>query len=72
MRERTKHRIKRTSVDEMLREFEAKYGMSSADFYARFQAGEFPDDGSDEFMDHMTWAGLYESLSSSESQRLTR
>jgi len=72
MRERTKHRVKRMSVDESLRDFEKKYGMSTADFYARFKAGEFPDDGSEEFFDHMTWAGLHESLRSEEPQRTTR
>ncbi len=36
-----------------LAEFEARYGMTSEEFYARFQAGELGDD-----MDYVEWASL--------------
>ena len=38
-----------------LAEFEAKYEMNSATFYARFRAGEMGD-----AMDFMEWASLYD------------
>jgi hypothetical protein len=45
-------RLKRYEQD--LREFEKRYGMESATFYRRFQAGELGD-----AMDFFEWAGLY-------------
>lgn len=38
-----------------LREFETQYGMSSAEFHAKFSRGELGDAG-----DFIMWAGLYE------------
>lgn len=38
-----------------LQEFEKRYGMDSATFYARFEAGELGD-----ALDFFEWAGLYE------------
>ena len=38
-----------------LEEYENKYGLSSADFYARFLGGEMGDSG-----DFILWAGAYE------------
>lgn len=38
-----------------LHDFEAQYGMSSADFFHKFSKGELGDAG-----DFIMWAGLYE------------
>jgi hypothetical protein len=38
---------------EDLRQFEEKYGLSSAEFYQRFQAGE-----TDDRMDYVEWAAM--------------
>jgi len=46
-------RLKRYERD--LHEFEKRYGMESATFYQRFEAGELGDD-----MDFFEWAGMYE------------
>ena len=49
------HSIKRTK--EKLKEFEEKYGMSSGEFYKRFERGELGDS-----QDFMLWAAEYEAL----------
>ena len=49
------HGIRRT--EKKLKEFEEKYGMSSEEFYERFEKGELGD--SQEFM---LWAAEYEAL----------
>ena len=38
-----------------LRDFETRYGMSSAEFFSKFSTGALGDAG-----DFITWAGLYE------------
>ncbi len=43
-------------------EFEEKYGLTSVEFYKKFEAGETPDDNSEESDDCLEWAGLYEIL----------
>jgi hypothetical protein len=49
----TRLRLRRYEHD--LGEFERRYGMETAAFYPRFQAGELGD-----AMDFFEWAGLYE------------
>jgi hypothetical protein len=49
------HRRRLERYEQDLREFENKYGMDSADFYQRFEAGQLGD-----AMDFFEWAGLYE------------
>ena len=48
-----RRRLARYETD--LREFETRYGMDSATFYQRFEAGELGD-----AMDFCEWAGLFE------------
>jgi hypothetical protein len=48
-----RQRLERYEHD--LREFEARYGMDSATFYQRFEAGELGD-----AMDFCEWAGVVE------------
>lgn len=48
-----RHRLKRYEAD--LHEFETRYGMDSATFYRRFEAGGLGD-----AMDFCEWAGLLE------------
>jgi len=50
---RYQRRLKRYEHD--LADFENRYGMDSATFYDRFEAGELGD-----AMDFFEWAGLYE------------
>jgi hypothetical protein len=45
--------LKRYQAD--LQDFEARYGMSSTEFYHKFEQGELGD-----AMDFFEWAGLYE------------
>jgi len=40
-------------IQKDMAEFEARYGMTSSDFYLRFQAGE-----ADDRMDYVEWASL--------------
>ncbi len=49
------HRLRLERYERDLREFEERYGMESATFYRRFEAGELGDE-----MDFFEWAGLYE------------
>ena len=49
------HRRRLEQYDRDLRAFEARYGLDSATFYRRFEAGELGD-----AMDFFEWAGLYE------------
>ena len=46
-----------------LKSFEKKYGLSSKDFYQKFQAGEFGDDE-----DYIIWAGIYEMLDQNQKR----
>jgi hypothetical protein len=48
-----RQRVERYGRD--LREFEQRYGLDSATFYRRFEAGELGD-----AMDFFEWAGVYE------------
>lgn len=48
-----RQRLERYERD--LREFEQRYGLDSATFYQRFEAGELGD-----AMDFFEWAGVYE------------
>ncbi len=49
------HRLRLERYEQDLHEFETRYGMESAVFYRRFEAGELGD-----AMDFFEWAGLYE------------
>ena len=49
------HRLRLERYERDLREFEKRYGMDSATFFSRFEAGELGD-----AMDFFEWAGLYE------------
>ena len=51
----SQHRLRLERYERDLREFENRYGMDSAAFYRRFEAGELED-----AMDFFEWAGLYE------------
>lgn len=51
----SQHRLRMERYEHDLREFEDRYGMESATFYRRFEAGELGD-----AMDFFEWAGLYE------------
>ena len=51
----SQHRLRLERHERDLREFESRYGMESATFYRRFEAGELGD-----AMDFFEWAGLYE------------
>jgi len=51
----SQHRLRLERYERDLREFERRYGMESAAFYRRFEAGELGD-----AMDFFEWAGLYE------------
>jgi len=51
----SQHRLRLERYERDLREFERRYGMESATFYRRFEAGELGD-----AMDFSEWAGLYE------------
>jgi hypothetical protein len=51
----SQHRLRLERYERDLREFESRYGMESAAFYRRFEAGELGD-----AMDFFEWAGLYE------------
>ncbi|RLC77685.1 MAG: hypothetical protein DRI61_11040 [Chloroflexi bacterium] len=49
------YRLRLKRYEQELRDFEQRYGMDSATFYRRFEAGELGD-----AMDFFEWAGLYE------------
>lgn len=51
----SRHRLRLERYDQDLRKFEERYGMESATFYRRFEAGELGD-----AIDFFEWAGLYE------------
>ena len=51
----SQHRLRLERYERDLGEFEQRYGMESAAFYQRFEAGELGDT-----MDFFEWAGLYE------------
>jgi hypothetical protein len=47
------HRLRLARYERELRSFEARFGMASTAFAARFEAGELGDD-----LDYFEWAGL--------------
>lgn len=49
------HRRRLARYERDLREFEQRYGLDSATFRQRFEAGELGD-----AMDYFEWAGLYD------------
>ncbi len=51
----SQHRLRVKRYESDLQEFENRYGLESAAFYQRFEAGEMGD-----AMDYFEWAGLYE------------
>ena len=51
----SRHRRRLDRYDHDMGELENRYGMDSATFYERFEAGEMGDG-----MDFFEWAGLYE------------
>jgi hypothetical protein len=48
------------SLDDAVRELEREYGVSSADVYAAYMAGECPE-GMSRFTQHV-WASFYEDI----------
>lgn len=51
----SEHRLRLARYERELQEFEQRFGMDSATFYAHFQTGEAGD-----VMDYFEWTGLYE------------
>ena len=51
----SQQRLRVRQYERDLGEFEDRYGLESATFYRRFEAGEMGD-----AMDYFEWAGLYE------------
>jgi len=51
----SQQRLRVRQYERELGEFEERYGLESATFYRRFEAGEMGD-----AMDYFEWAGLYE------------
>lgn len=51
----SQYRLRLERYERDLREFEERYGMESATFYHRFEAGELGD-----AIEFFEWAGLYE------------
>lgn len=49
------HQLRRERYERDLREFEQRYGLTSAEFYRRFENGEMGD-----LADYFEWASLYE------------
>ncbi len=47
----------RVSIEERLAQYEHRYNLSSAEFYARYMRGEYGDD-----WEKMGWAGYYRLL----------
>lgn len=48
------------ALEARLREYEAKYGIASADFYELYQQGLLDDDGLEQTMEFTRWASAYE------------
>ena len=51
----SEHRLRLVRYNRELLEFEHRFGLDSATFYARFEKGDV-----DDAMDYFEWAGLYE------------
>ncbi len=48
------------ALEERVRAYERKYGITSADFYELYQAGSLDDDGFDKTQEFSRWASAYE------------
>ncbi len=48
------------ALETRLREYEAKYGVASADFYELYQQGLLDDDGLEQTIEFTRWASAYE------------
>ena len=48
------------ALEARLREYEAKYGIASADFYELYQQGLLDNDGLEQTMEFTRWASAYE------------
>lgn len=47
------------TLEARLREYEAKYGVASADFYELYQQGLLDDDGLEQTIEFTRWASAY-------------
>jgi len=48
------------ALEERIRAYERKYGITSRDFYELYQAGLLDDDGFEKTQEFTRWAGAYE------------
>lgn len=48
------------ALETRLREYEARYGVASADFYELYQQGLLDDDGLEQSTEFTRWASAYE------------
>ena len=48
------------ALDARLREYEAKYGIASADFHELYQQGKLDSEGLDQTLEFTRWASTYE------------
>ncbi len=48
------------ALEARLREYEAKYGIASADFYELYQQGLLDDEGLEQTLEFTRWASAYE------------
>jgi len=48
------------ALEARLREYEAKYGVASADFYELYQQGLLDNDGLEQSIEFTRWASTYE------------
>ena len=48
------------ALEERVRAYERKYGITSRDFYELYQAGLLDDDGFEKTQEFTRWAGAYE------------
>lgn len=48
------------ALEARLREYEAKYGIASADFYELYRQGLLDNDGLEQTMEFTRWASAYE------------
>jgi hypothetical protein len=62
------------ALEERLRAYERKYGITSSDFYELYQAGLLDDDGFEKTQEFTRWASAYEIKLERESafERLSR
>ncbi len=62
------------ALEERVRAYERKYGITSSDFYELYQAGLLDDDGFEKTQEFTRWASAYEIKLERESafERLSR